>query len=377
MDLTLTEAQRQIRRAARELAEAEFAENAFQWQGEFPAENAEVLAEQGYLGMTLPSEYGGADMSFFDLLMAMEGLGEVCPDSASLLLRTNTGNMQIVAKFAEDQYKEQYLPPICNGEDTYIAIAMSEPQAGSAVTDMETTAEDDGDAWILDGQKAWVSNAQNSRAFVVYTRLPDGNVGSVLVDRDNPGLEVADPDENMYGETQSSIFLDGCRVDKSRGLVTGPDAFKRQIKTYNVNRVLGVANNWIAAKWLFEDALEYAQQREQGGNPIIDYQAVSHRLADMAIKLETSRWLIYRALSGEELPGRALSCMAKVFVAEKTLEVADAALQIKGANGYVGDTPEAYAYQKLRGYLLAGGTPDIHRNNVAKALQSEGYPEID
>ncbi|MEF8778634.1 MAG: acyl-CoA dehydrogenase family protein [Natronomonas sp.] len=376
MDLTLTDEQKQIRRAARELAEKEFSENAFQWRTEFPEENAEVLAEQGYLGMTLPREYGGADMSFFDLLMAMEGIGEVCPDSADLLLKTNTGNMQIVAKFAEEQYKEQYLPPICAGEDTYIAIGMSEPEAGSAVTDMRTEAEDDGDAWLLNGQKAWVSRAHKSQAFVVYARMPDGNIGSMLVDRENPGLEVADPDENMYGEKQASLFFDDCRVEKSRGLVTGPDSFKRQIKTYNVNRVLGMASNWIMAKWLFEDALEYAQHREQGGQPIIDHQAVSHRLADMATKLETSRWLIYRALSGEELPGRALSCMSKVFVGEKTLEVADDALQIKGANGYVGDTPESFAYRKLRGYLLAGGTPDIHRNNVANALQNEGYPEV-
>lgn len=376
MDLSLTEEQRQIRRAAQELAENEFAENAFEWHNEFPKENAEILADRGYLGMTLPQDYGGAGMTFFELLMAMEGIGSVCPDSANLLLGTNTGNMQIIAKFAEEQYKEEYLPPVCAGEDTYIAIAMSEPEAGSAVTNMKTEAEKSGSEWVLNGQKAWVSNAHKSQAFVVYTRMPDGNIGSLLVDRDNPGLEVSDPDVNMAGEKQSSIFLDNCHVDTSRELVTGPNSFKRQIKTYNVNRVLGMANNWIVAKWLFEDALEYAQHREQGGKPIIDYQAVSHRLADMSIKLETSRWLIYRALSGDELPGRALSCMSKVFVGEKTLEVADSALQIKGANGYVGDTPESYAYRKLRGYLLAGGTPDIHRNNVANALQSEGYPEV-
>ncbi len=376
MDLTLTEPQRQIRRAARELAEEEFAENAFQWHEEYPAENADILAEHGYLGMTLPEEYGGGGMPFFDLLMAMEGIGSVCPDTASLLVTTNTGNMQIVAKFADEQYRDQYLRPVCEGENTYVAIAMSEPQAGSAVTDMTTTAEDDGDAWVLNGQKAWVSRAGKSAAFVTYTLMPDGNVGSVLIDADNPGLTVGEPDINMYGEPQYSIFLDDCRVDKSRALVTGPESFKEQIKTYNVNRVLGMANNWVMAKWLFDDALEYAQQREQGGNPIIDYQAVSHRLADMATKLETSRWLIYRALSGDELPGRALSCMCKVHVGEKTHEVADAALQIKGANGFVGDTPESYAYRRLRGYLLAGGTPDIHRNNISKALQKEGYPEV-
>lgn len=377
MDLTLTEEHRQIRRAARSLAEEEFAEDAFTWHEEYPAENAEVLAEHGYLGMTLPEKYGGAGMGFFDALMAMEGIGEVCPDTALLLVATNTGNMHIVAKFAEEHYAREYLEPVCAGEKTYVAIAMSEPGAGSVVTDMTTTAEDDGDAWVINGQKAWVSRAGRSSAFVTYVRLPDGNIGSVLVDRDNPGLEIGDPDYNMYDEAQYSLFLDDCRVDKSRSLVTGPESFKEQIRTYNVNRVMGMAGNWVIAKWLFEDALEYAQHREQGGHPIADYQAVSHRLADMAIDLETSRWLIYRALSGEKLPGRALSCMTKVHAGEKLLEVVDAALQIKAANGFVGDTPESYAYRRLRGYLIAGGTPDIHRNNVAKSLFKHGYPEVE
>jgi alkylation response protein AidB-like acyl-CoA dehydrogenase len=377
MDLTLSEEDRQIRQAARSLAEGEFDENAFSWHDEYPAENAKTLAEHGYLGMTLPEKYGGADVSFFEALMAIEGIGEVCPDTAQLLVATNTGNMQIVAKFAAEEYAKQYLQPVCEGENTYVAVAMSEPQAGSAVTDIDTTAEDDGDAWVVNGQKAWVSQAGKSSAFVTYVRFPNGNIGSILVDSDNPGVEVADPDYNMADEPQHSIFLDDARVDKSRELVRGKESFKESIKTYNVNRVMGMAGNWVTAKWLFEDALEYAQRREQGGVPIADHQAVSHRLADMATKLETSRWLIYRALSGDELPGRAISCMTKIHAAEKLHEVVDDALQIKAANGYVGDTPESYAYRRLRGYLIAGGTPDIHRNNVAKSLFDTGYPEVE
>lgn len=377
MDFSLTEENRQIRRAARSLAEEEFAEDAFQWQEEYPAENAKILADHGYLGMTLPETYGGAGMSFFDALMALEGIGTVCPDTAQLLVTTNTGNMQIVAKFAEEQHAKHYLPPVCAGEDTYVAIAMSEPQAGSAVTDITTTAENDGTAWIIDGQKSWVSQAGKSAAFVTYVRFPDDSIGSVLIDADNPGLEIADPDYNMADEPQHSIFLDDCRVEKSRELVTGSEAFKEQMKTYNVNRVMGMAGNWVIAKWLFDEALQYAQDREQGGRPIADFQGVSHRLADMATKLETSRWLIYRALSGDDLPGRALSCMTKIHAAEKLHEVVDDALQIKAANGYVGDTPESYAYRRLRGYKIAGGTPDIHRNNVAKSLMDHGYPDIE
>jgi len=379
MDLTLSQEDRQIRRAARELAEEHFADDdpISQSEGgeEYPSETAQVLAEHDFLGMTLPEEYGGADMSWFDNLMAMEGLGEISPDAANQLVTSNSGNLHIIAKFANEELKERYLPPVTEGR-SFIAIAMSEPEAGSAVTDMTTTAEEDGDEYVVNGQKAWVSGAPRADAFVTYVRMPDGNIGSILVDSETPGFDVADPDYNMSGGAQSQIFINDARIPKENTLVKGENSFKEQIKTYNVNRVLGMAGCWVTAKFLFEEALEYAQHREQGGKPISEYQAVQHRLTNMAVKLETSRWLIYRALSGDELPGRALSCMTKVYIAEKAHEVVDDALQIKGAAGFVGDTPEAAAYQRLRGYQLAGGTPDIHRNNVASALFKTGYPEL-
>jgi len=137
-----------------------------------------------------------------------------------------------------------------------------------------------------------------------------------------------------------------------------------------------MAVNWIMAKWVFEDALGYVQEREQFGQPIGEFQGVSHQIADMATKLETSRYLIYRALSGDELPERLLTSMTKVHVAESTFEIANAALQIKGAAGYVGETPESYAFRKIRGGQIAGGTPNIHRNNMVKSLYKEGLPEL-
>jgi alkylation response protein AidB-like acyl-CoA dehydrogenase len=135
-----------------------------------------------------------------------------------------------------------------------------------------------------------------------------------------------------------------------------------------------MAISWIIAKWLFEECLEYAQVREQFDQPIVEFQGVSHRLADMAIKLENSRYMIYRALSGDELPGRLLSSMTKIYVSEAMFEVAEAALQIKGAAGFVGETPESYAFRKIRGSKIAGGTPNVHRNNLIKSLLSSGLP---
>lgn len=292
-----------------------------------------------------------------------------------MIRRTNVGNVQIIAKFASESIKQRYLPPVCAGQ-SFIAVVMSEPEHGSDATHMETTAERDGDAYVVNGRKAWVSGAPEADAFVTYVRFENDNVGSILVDADTSGFTVAEPDVNMAGEDQSQLFFDDARVPVENELVVGSDSFKQAIETYNVNRVTSMAVNWITAKWLFEEALEYAQEREQFGQSIGEFQGVSHRLADMAIKLETGRYLIYRSLSGTDLPGRLLSSMVKVYVAESAYEVADAALQIKGAAGYVGKTPESYAFRKLRGGLLAGGTPNIHRNNVAKSLYTEGYPEL-
>jgi alkylation response protein AidB-like acyl-CoA dehydrogenase len=374
MDLTLSEEERHIRRAARELAEEHFSENAFSWQGDVPQRHRDILADHNYMGMTLPEEYGGVDATFFEMMMAIEGIGEVCPETAGLVGK-KFGNIQIIEQFAAEQYKQEYLPRVTSGE-LRTSTVMSEPEAGSAVTDIQTSAEADGDEYVLNGHKIWVSGAHKADVFNTYVRYPSGNIGTLLVDPETPGVEISTPDSNMFGEGQSEIFFDDARVSKDRELVVGADSFKEAMLCYNVNRVIGQAHSWVMAKWLFEEALEYAQTRESGGTPIAEFQGVSHRLADMATKLETTRWLIYRSLSGDELPGRALSCMTKVYGSEKLHEVVDAALQIKGASGYVGTTPESFAYRKLRGYQIASGTSNIHRNNVFNSLAATGYPEL-
>lgn len=374
MEFTLSETERTIRRSARRLAEEEFAEDAFSWEGKHPKRNARILGEHGYLGMTLPAKYGGESASWMETLMAMEGIGRGCPDSAGIIRESNVGNVQIINEFGTEELKEQYLPPICEGE-SFIAVAMSEPEHGSDVSNIDTTIEREGDGYVINGQKAWVSGATRADAFVTYVSFPDGNIGSVLVDSETPGLTVAEPDINMAGDPQSQIFYDDVRIPVENELVVGDESFKKAIKTYNINRVTSMAVNWIIARWLFEEALTYAQEREQFNQPIGNFQGVSHRLADMAIKLDTSRYLIYRALSGDEYPGRFVTSMVKVHVAESTFEVANDALQIKGAAGYVGKTPESYAFRKLRGGQIAGGTPNIHRNNISKSLFASGFPD--
>jgi alkylation response protein AidB-like acyl-CoA dehydrogenase len=374
MDFDLTQQQQLIRRSAHGIAEAEFADEPFPDPADgYPWHFAETLAEHDMLGISLPQEYGGEGMSAIDTVLAMQGVGDVSPPAASTIHQACFGPPRAIAEFGDEILKEKYLPRVTAG-DSIIAIGMSEPHAGSHATAMTTRAEDDGDEWIVNGQKLWVSEGPHADAFLTYVVMPDDNIGSLVIDKDTPGFSLS-TDENMAGHPQSQLFFDDARIPKENTLLTGPDAFKKQITAYNIERVGSGIKVWIAARWAFNEALEYAQEREQFGQPIADFQAIEHRLADMATKLLNSRFLIFNALADNELPSRLESSMAKVYTTEECEEVVDAALQIKGATGYVGDTPESYLYRYVRGYRLASGTADIHRTMMAKSLRQSGLPE--
>jgi alkylation response protein AidB-like acyl-CoA dehydrogenase len=370
-----TQEQQLIRRTARELAEAEFADHPFPDPAEgYPWGFARTLAEHDLLGIRLPREYGGEGMSALDTVVAMQGVGEVSPVAASTIHMASFGPAQAIAEYGDEALRERYLPDVAAGE-SIVAIGMSEPEAGSHATAMTTEAEDDGDAWVINGQKAWVSEAPHADAFLVYVRMPDGHIGSVIVDEDTPGFAVADPDRNMADQPQSELFFDDARVPKANTLLTGPDAFRKQITAYNIERVGSAAKVWIAARWALREALEYSKEREQFGQPIGEFQAVEHRLAEMATKVTNMRYQIFDALAADELPSRLESSMAKVYVTEAGQEVVDDALQIKGAAGYVGDTPESFLFRYVRGYRIASGTSDVHRTMIARSLRESGLPD--
>lgn len=370
MDFQLSQEQKQIRETARKIAEDKFAEDALTWEGETPKKNHEVLADHDLLGVTMPEEYGGAGGTALDALMAMEGVGSVCPQTAIGIHSASFGPIRAIAEFGTEEQMEEYIPPIARG-DASMSICISEPNAGSDTSNLSTTAEKDGEHYVLNGEKIWISNADTADAFYAYVRFPDGNIGSMIVDADTPGWNVQEPDINMVSGPQSQIFIDDARVHESKVVLKGREALKKQWGHYNIERFGGLAKSLVACQYVFDDALEFVQEREQFGEPIKEFQGVSHMLADMAVKLDISRTLIYRGLASEELPGRLESCMAKVFLSEAFNEIADDALQIKGARGYVGETPESWLYRYVRADKIAGGTTQVHRNNVVKALFSQ------
>ncbi len=359
-----------------EIAESEFAERAGTWQGAKPWPNLELLADRGYLGVSLPEECGGGGMSEFDAILLQETVGRVCPDTAYAL--PDMGAPRAVAMFGSEAVKERYLPPVCAGED-HVAIAISEPEAGSDVPSMRTRVEERDGELVLNGEKIWVSGVDEASAAVVWVKFPEG-LGTLVLDLDAPGVEIGQHFTNMFGHTQTQFFMNDVVVPEENVLTRGPDAFKEQLKALNWERLGNAALSNGTAACVFDMALEYAGDREQFGQPIGEFQGIEWKLADMAKKVQTSRNQTLAAASAAEraggVPDRLSTHIANLWSGEVLEEVASEALQIHGANGYQRGHPIEYFYRFARSRRIAAGTDEIQKNTIARVLKDGGLPSL-
>ena len=372
MDFRLTEEQRLIKETAGDLAEREFAEDAFTWEGGYPAPNVERLAEQGLLGISLPEAHGGGGYTPVEVLLAAEAVGRVCPDTAHVLSRSSMGPPRAVAALGDEDLQARYLPGVAAGETTF-AIAISESEAGSDAGAMTTTAERDGDAFVLDGEKLWVSKGHLADAYLVYAKV-DGDVGALVVDRDADGLEVVDEFENMFGGRQPAIRFDGCRVPAENALAVGRDAFRRLLTEFNVERCHNAMMCVACGLNAYDKAFDHVREREQFGQPVGEFQGVRWKLADVAMRLDAARLMTYRAAANavHDEPSRLETSMAKVVANEAGQFAVDEALQLHGATGYMRGHPLEYLYRMVRGWKIAGGTVEVLRNAIAGELEKYG-----
>ncbi|MEF8857056.1 MAG: acyl-CoA dehydrogenase family protein [Haloplanus sp.] len=378
--LSLSAEQRMLVDTCRDLAESEFADDAFTWGGETPWENIRTLADHGLLGVNFDEEYGGGGMSEFEVMLMTEVIGRVCPDTARFVNSAHMIAARAIDMFGSEAAKQRYLPGVVDGE-YMISIVISEPGAGSDVKAMETEIEetDDGDLY-LSGEKIWVSWVPESRAGVVWTKFPDDTLGTVVMDFDDPGVEVTNHFTNMAGHTQTQFTMDDVHIPEEHVLVRGRDAFKEQLKALNWER-LSVASyaNTIAACAL-DKALEYAQDRVQFDQPIADFQGMEWKLADMLKELELSRSITYQTAEAAVAQGRVPDPLgthiANLYAGEMVERVVSEALQVHGANGYQQGHPLEYLYRLQRGYRLGGGTDEIQKNTIARRLKDEGVPRL-
>jgi alkylation response protein AidB-like acyl-CoA dehydrogenase len=327
--------------------------------------------------MTAPTEYGGGGLSYFDAVLAVEEMARYDPRSAGEMHTNGTGTASHLWVLGTHEQKERWLRPICEGR-MRCAIAMTEPEAGSAATEMTTTATlaDDGEAYCLNGGKIFISGGKRADVFITYARFgsaasADGsrNIGALVVEKGTPGFSILRNDHNMADEDQAQLLFDDCRVPKENVLVTG-NAFGRLIRIYNRNRLSGVAQALGMATASYEDALRHCQVRRQFGRELADFQGLQWMLADMALQLNACRAVLYQAASSEqdgEIDPLQVS-MAKVFIAETCVRVCDMAIQLFGGYGYMAEAPVNQRYRRVRGTAIYGGTMQIHRNMIAARI---------
>ena len=374
--MKLTEQQQAIKAMVADFARRELAEAAFKPETE-PQYRARLarLAQQGLLGMTAPVEYGGGGLSYFDALLAVEEMARHDPRSAAEMHTNGTGTASHLWVLGTPAQQERWLRPICEGR-MRCAIAMTEPEAGSAATEMTTTAAaaENGDGYCLNGGKIFISGGKRADIFITYARfggVDEGgrNIGALVVEKDTPGFSIVRNDHNMADEDQAQLLFENCYIPRDNVLVTG-NAFGRLIRIYNRNRLSGVAQALGMATASYEDALRHMQIRKQFGRELADFQGLQWMLADMAIQLNACRATLYQAAAAEvegELDPLQVS-MAKVFIAETCVRVCDAAIQLFGGYGYMAEAPVNQRYRRVRGTAIYGGTMQIHRNMIAARL---------
>lgn len=372
MDFELTEEQKMLQKMAKDMAEKHFKEKAFTWikRQEYPWENAKILAKNGMLGLRIPEEDGGGGGTLMDAVLAMEQIAMVCPNSGDIFQAGNFGAIQHLAFLGSKELKKKVLPKLLAGE-TIITAAMSEPNAGSAVTDLQTKARFDGDEVVVNGSKIFSSNGDSAGFFCVWVRFGEGvkSSGAVIVPDTAPGFSRGKIEHHMSGEPHCALYFDDCRVPKENVLVS-EDGFRKLFPVFNVERTGNATRSLACAQLAFDLSVQYAKDRYQFRKPICEFQGLQWKFADMKVRLEAARLLLYRAVIHAEkgTPSELETSMAKLYCNETAEYVTREAIQIHGGYGFSTEFPLVYLYERCRGWMIGGGTVEMMRNRIAEGI---------
>ena len=382
MDFTLSEEQQALQESVRRFAQKELPEIARQIEASDEPPDMELrkrFAELGYLGVNLDSSYGGAGMSHLDAVLVLEEIAKISIAVAFPVFESCFGPALAIAHFGSEKMKNDILPKVCSGE-IVVAVSMSEPNAGSALTDLTTAARLEGDRVILNGSKRWCSGAGHSEVYVVYCRM-DGSagakgIGAVLVAKDSKGFSFGKRDHHMgfRGVYSADMYFDDVEVPADNILVPA-GGFGKLMAAFDLERCGNTTMSLAVAQSAFDFVLDYVQQRRQFGKPLIDFQAVQLQIAEMKMKLEASRLLLYRAVVNAEngLPSVAESSVAKCFANETVREVTGKAMQLMGGYGYSTEFPIEQKLRDAWGWGIAGGAIDIQKVNITAALVGKRF----
>jgi len=364
----------------RAFVDAEVAPRAATWdeQERVDREHVRRLTAAGLFGMTLREDVGGGGASTLAAARAIAEVARGCGVSARLVVDTNFGAVQIIDKFAPDDIRQRYLPAVRRGEKL-IAIAITEPGAGSAANELTTRAEREGGEVVLHGTKRWITGAGERDLYLVFARF-DGvegaaGVGAVLVEAGTPGLEIGarEPTMGLRGLREGELHFNGCRVP-AENVIVERGGFGKLMAAYNGQRVGASAVAQGLARGALEVAVAYAKERRQFGRPIAAYQAIQMLLADMAIQLDAATCLIERAATSSDrygFPERYPTSVAKTFASEAAIFVTNSAIQVLGGNGYSRHYRVERMARDARMFTLGGGTTQMQRLAIAAKLLAD------
>ena len=386
----LTAEQRALRDRARELAQEAAAQAAETDRTEqYPWPMVRRMTEAGFMGMTLPKQYGGQGASYFDAVLVIEELAKACAVCGRIAVEANMGAVGAVMAYGTEAQKRLAAGLVLAGDKP--AICITEPEAGSAATDMTTRAVKQGDHWVIDGVKHWITGAGISKLHLIFARaIEDGQdkgIAGFLVVR----KEVNDPAGLVIHHRHRAMGLRGIPEAEVRFqalpvaddmVLRAPGGFSRGfaklMDAYNGQRVGAATVALGIAAGAYQHALDYAQKRRQFGRPIAEFQGVHWALADMSIKLEAARALVWKAARSAGpagFPDRMFAAQAKVLAADTGVEVTNMALQVWGAQGYSRDNPMERAVRDARMFPIAGGTAQVLRTQVAEQLLARKLPQ--
>jgi butyryl-CoA dehydrogenase len=335
----------------------------------------------GFLGINVPTRYGGLGLGNLDALVVLEQFAQISSAVAFPVFESSVGPVRAIEKFAAEKLAQQVIPPVCRGEKV-VAVAMSEPDAGSALTDLKTRAEVVGGSVIVNGTKRWCSGGGHSDGYVVYCRMSDDpgarGIGAVYVEKGTPGLSFG-PQEHMMGfrgVPSSDVFLDNVKVP-GHHVVVPAGGFRKLMEAFDLERCGNATMALAQASGALGDIVQYVQERKQFGKPIVEFQAVQLKLAEMQMQVEAARLLIYRAAVNAEsgLPDALESSIAKCFANEIARTVTGNVVQLMGGYGYSREYPAERRMRDAWGWGIAGGAIDIQKVNIASAMVGRRFDQ--
>ena len=384
MNFTLSEEQKLLQDTARRFAQQELPVLARELEADDRSVDArwmKTYAEMGFFGINVPEEYGGQGMGHLEAVLVLEELAKISSAVAMPVFEGNFGPMAVLVHFAPEALKRRLLPQVCAGK-LLIAVSMSEPDAGTALTDLKTRARLQDDKVVINGTKRWCSGAGHAQGYLVYCRLSEApgaaGIGAVYVEKGTPGFSFGKREELMgfRGIETADMFFDNVELPADH-VVLPAGSFGKLMAAFNLERCGNTTMSLGVASGALEHALGYVQERRQFGKQIVEFQAVQLKLAEMALKVEASRLLLYRAVAnaGQGLPTVLESSMAKCFANEIVREVAGSAMQLMGGYGYSKQFDMERRLRDAWGWGIAGGTIDVQKVNIASALVGRRFDQ--